>query len=558
MPRACKRTSVKATTLLLLTLCGSDTGASELQMGALIGGSQNTEDLSQRPMSAEDPRIARALKLSGDDLRRSGAYAPAEKKYRQSLARYSELPQGYESEMTDVLVLLGSVYYSTERYQAGIDAFDQAMLLVRRTDGVESVKQLNILDWLTVSHIRNREPAKADAKQQLYYHISRANIGDDNPQLLPAMVKLADWYRMRGQLNNALFAFEEALNLIDRNQLSGLEKLGPMRGIADVMLRQDGMCCEVDTGPEELAKRSIEFSLSRQQYSADSPRLLAVLKQTADWMVSTGQLTAAIGTYEEALELVESDGLDSATRLEVLYGIFSARFLSGDCCSDDAMDEALNVVKRSAFSDHEQLEVLVHLADLHTLSQRQGSAEQYYEMAWQQMDRSDGVPDDYFGSPELLGVSRLEDVSEAYHESKAGGLWSLLNGDLTTASQPVVGSPLGLCRARAVQLAKAKSPRDLSDYYVDVTFTVESDGRVADISVEESNAPANLQKYVVNTLEGTRYRPALDEGDAVTTHNVTLHQTFATRSRVDTRINRLASDSDKITSMGCEILAMDV
>jgi TonB family protein len=491
--------------------------------------SENTMSMTQRLMQ------------NANRSRLTGAYHDAETAYRRLIALYGS-DSTNETALIDVYHQLGATYYSLAEYEQSIEALGYALSLIRRVEGVNSVRQLAVLDWLTVSYVQNGQMAQADGQQLLAYHLVLANTGDDDANLLPALMKLADWYLNRGKLDDALFVFEDALALVDNSGMTELEKLGPMRGIATILDRQSGLG-GVTTS---LARQSIQFSLNQNRYAENDP---GYRQQIADWYRTTGQLTAAIDAYEEALSLTTEAGGDP---LELLYGMSSAQFLSGQCCAAAPLEQAL---QNTAISINDRAQALLHVADLHLVQADEHQASQYYAQAWQAMARTQSVAT--FDSPELLGMAKLDDVSRAYQESPGGGLWGALNGDLSVDAQASIGAPLGLCRSKALQLARTESDAGLVDYVVNVSFSVTRHGGVENVSVEQSNAPRKLQKYVVNTLQQSHFRPAMVEGQVVDTHNVKLSQRFDHRVS-DRDNNRVVHDSNKMVSMGCEMLAMDI
>jgi uncharacterized protein YggU (UPF0235/DUF167 family) len=58
-------------------------------------------------------------------------------------------------------------------------------------------------------------------------------------------------------------------------------------------------------------------------------------------------------------------------------------------------------------------------------------------------------------------------------------------------------------------------------------FTVTDQGRVKAIRIE-GEAPHSLKKLLRETLNTSRYRPALESGQPITTHDVSIIQTFKT------------------------------
>ena len=117
----------------------------------------------------------------------------------------------------------------------------------------------------------------------------------------------------------------------------------------------------------------------------------------------------------------------------------------------------------------------------------------------------------------------------------------------------------GMIRA-SLELARADSADELEQYFVDVDFTVNRQGRVLNVSLLDSNAPRKLQRYVTNTLRYSRYRPIIQDGEAVKADNIKLRQTF-TSSRAGLRsanpFNRVSTDTKRTVSLGCQILALN-
>ena len=111
-----------------------------------------------------------------------------------------------------------------------------------RTDGVYTLKQLELVDWFTLISIKTTRSKEADNQQRFYYSINVQNYGEDDPRMLPAMHKMADWFRRTGQLGNALETYEKALFVIEKHELNEIEKLKPLRGISSVTYL-NGSCC---------------------------------------------------------------------------------------------------------------------------------------------------------------------------------------------------------------------------------------------------------------------------------------------------------------------------
>ncbi len=429
---------------------------------------------------------AMALQNLANAQQAIGQSRKAEKNYKKSIQIIERREGGNASQLPSVLSNLGMLYYDDSNYDLATNAFRRAQHITHRADGVYTLKQLEFIDWITLIDLKTRKTKDADKQQRFYYTINAREYGEDDPRMLPAIHKMADWFRRSGQLKDALATYEKALYVIDKHELNDLEKLQPLRGISSV-------------------------------------------------------------TY-----------------------------LKGACCAEEELDAALKIVTKDPDSDHvDELDALVHLADMHMIRKRREKAQQYYRQAWNRLGAENPLTHDLFSTPELLGVSRIEDVYNAYYQTvegrqqinetiyrapkqKGGNFSFAFGGKPKVPSALVIGEPLSLCHSRALELARTSDSDDLEQYFVDVDFTVTREGGVLNVSLVDSNAPRRLQRYVTNTLRNSRYRPTLRDGETVDTNNIKLRQTFSrgnVAKRHQAAFNRVSADQNRAVSLGCQLLA---
>lgn len=416
-----------------------------------------------------------------------GFHLKSETSYQKSI-QIMERHQGvYAQELLTLLNNLGMLYYDSSDYDLALESFRRAQHITHRNEGVYSLGQLQFVDWITLLNIKTANTKNADTQQRFYYSINVKNYGEDNPRMLPAMNKMADWFSASGQLKEALQTYEKALVVIEKYQLAEVEKLHPLRGLSTVI------------------------------------------------------------------------------------------YLKGSCCMAEPLAEALQIVTTNADSDHvDEVDALVHLADMHMIRNKRSEAKKYYQQAWNRLGRRNPLTVKLFSTPELLGVSRIEDVYEAYHRTVEGrsqmgktiyraqnseqaSFQFAFGAERKTPQTAVIGEPLSLCHSQALELAHTRDSQDLEQYFVDVNFTVTSEGGVRNVSLLDSNAPTRLQRYVTNTLRHARYRPTLKEGEAVETNNIKLRQTFSQHSstlNLQTPFNRTSADGRRAISLGCQLLAI--
>ena len=129
----------------------------------------------------------------------------------------------------------GSLYYDTSDYELATAAFRKAQHITHRIGGVYSLEQLELIDWITLINIKTGQSRDADTQQRFYYSINLKNYGENDPRMLPAMNKMADWFKVTGQFSDAVKTYEKALVVIEQNELMETEKLQPLRGISTAL-----------------------------------------------------------------------------------------------------------------------------------------------------------------------------------------------------------------------------------------------------------------------------------------------------------------------------------
>jgi tetratricopeptide (TPR) repeat protein len=417
-------------------------------------------------------------------------YRRAEESYQTSIGIVEKHGGIYSTRLVSKLSRLGGLYYQTGQYDESMEILRRAQHIIHRQKGVYSLDQLNIVDWITQINLRTNKAREADIQQHYYYMINASNYGENDPRIIPALTKLADWYRRSGQYPSALDAYRRTLDLMEE------------------------------------------------------------LKPEAD------------------LE-----------RLEPLRAISTTLYLQGSCCADEPLSRALEVVTNSSSADlSDQLDALMHLADMRLLQRRHDEARELYQRAWKMVAPENNMSQrgmDLFGSPTRLGVAKTDDVvtafrlaSEGYSQpeyvgsqrirlgdqvEKQGSSWSEDSG--RSPAGKLIGDPLPLCYSEVLALARTRDVNRLATYYMDLDFTVNQNGKVIAVEVLESNTPFKLGRFVKNMLYNTRFRPRYEDGEPVLTEHVELRQTFTFEPGQYRHRDSPMPDSASAIFEGCQLLA---
>ena len=198
--------------------------------------------------------------------------------------------------------------------------------------------------------------------------------------------------------------------------------------------------------------------------------------------------------YERIIKIIEDNyGEDDLRLLGPLRGMANARLLQkhNRTASEKALERALAIVENNPDTDvPDRIRAMLDLGDMYTIT-GDGRATQIYVDTYQMMMDSEAfaeVAADAFGSPTRL-----------YPE--ASGI-KYLN------------------RAPDAALAGAE------DLYIELTYTVDENGRVSDVEVVDRNVPNEQVRLMRAHLLKTRFRPRILDGQPVSTNNLMLHQRY--------------------------------
>lgn len=444
-------------------------------------------ELKERTVAAGSTELAVPLHNLATIQRTLQQFDASERNFTRSIDITAGAEGQYSAQLMSSLSQLGVLHYETQRYADSLDMLRRAQHIAHRNDGVYTLKQLTIVDWITRVNVATDQILAADLQQRFAYRINVSNYGESDQRMIPAMSKLGNWLRNSGQYTEALTMYRKAL------------------------------------------------AVTETSYS------------------------------DMDLELVSQ-----------LRAISTTLYLQGRCCADEPLQRALDIVVHEPSTDAaDELAAIMYLADMSLLTSKAGKAKKYYKRAWNLLASEDKISkqaDRLFAAPTRLGLGRVSDVVSAYRQAERRRPQSAFVEVIVPAqsnsggvsfsfkrSEPrprgLIGMPLALCYPQVLDLVKADSKEDLSEYYMDLDFSVTYDGKVANIALVESNTPSRLSRYVKNILRLTRFRPRLQEGEPVVTDNISLRQTFAVVQNTNSDADYPQNIHKTAVMHGCSLLA---
>jgi hypothetical protein len=411
-----------------------------------------------------------------DELLAAAGAFERQQQYDKALAAYEEAEAlinhagtGFERELFAPLMGKGRSLRGLGNPVEANDAFEQALHVLRRNEGVYTLTQLEVIDQLTEMALVNRDPMAADTQQQLAHYISERQYGQGSPELLPSDWRLVRWY--------------------------------------------------IDSGQYSRALRHVTATLEALDSPATDPRRIE------------GHLLAA-----------------------------DARRLQGICCSEKPLQDALAIVEANPDLPADlRHSAYLALGDAFIVSRKPEEAAQYYSM----------IEDDMTRPPQPIAMSRVLDRSrqslltmyKVNDAPRSSGLTRMTRDESLSADyQPpqqfrvplgdndynvrimdtmggpsesdkiysVVGRPFQFYteQLRTLIPIRERSADEISKMEITMSFTVETDGRLTEAVIVESNAPTKVEKLMRDVIDNARYRPGLEQGIPVRIENVTVTQSF--------------------------------
>jgi tetratricopeptide (TPR) repeat protein len=174
-----------------------------------------------------------AAQSLGDDA--SGA----EQTYQEVIGMLEAEGQMTSPRMTRATAGLANAYYEGRRYDLAAQAYDRAILLNRRNEGLFNEEQLLLLD-------RQADSLTAlgryqDALQALAYgmRIADRRFGQQDPRTLARLEQLGRWYTRVGAYDAGRQALRSAVRIIEKKDgPNSADLVGPLTGIAESYRRQ--------------------------------------------------------------------------------------------------------------------------------------------------------------------------------------------------------------------------------------------------------------------------------------------------------------------------------
>jgi len=309
---------------------------------------------------AAQPNVASNLNDQGLAAAEHGDYARAERLYGESLQKWRELGSPYDAHAATTLVNLGQILCNQAKWRAGIDAFEEALTLHRRSLGPKHLRTVYNLSLLGHAYVLLGDPDRAEAVLAEALPADRELYTGD-VVLGHTLLGMSLVRRLQGKLEGALQLGEEGLN-------AALKAGGELSTEAAMAYENVAVVHRLAGRPERALPllRKARF-IYQQTVGSATPVSASLLSQEGLALLDEGELSLAEQDMLQAVHALAKMGSSGDYRLaaaETNLGLLRLRqrkFADAERLLTHALSFEEHLPSRPVFDMAETMEVLAQL-----------------------------------------------------------------------------------------------------------------------------------------------------------------------------------------------------
>jgi TonB family protein len=357
---------------------------------------------------------------------------------------------------------------------------------------------------VATTQYRLHEYGKAEESYLRAVKIVEDSGGGADRALLRPLHGLGATYFATHQYEDAALILKRALDL-SRN-LDGLFNLEQM-SILNPLIES-----LVALSRNDEAERAFDYSVrvAEAAYGKTDIHVVQPLDRSAGWQEKLGHYATARVLYARALTIAEQAGpaevINTVEPLEGIARTYRLEFVNSEADKTDPSDIYAPAQPGDRLNPDGERAILLALKAIGpTDHPRRGTA--LVELG------------DWYSSGGLPNRA-LAAYRRAWKEFELGG-----------STAPLAAPRQLAYRAPLATVSRAKADRDnQEEHFVEVSFTVSSDGRTSDVTTAESDATPAQQKAVLTAIRRARYAPRLENGEPVETTGVRFRERLLSKT----------------------------
>ena len=229
----------------------------------------------------------------------SGDYIDGLIELEKSLEAFNDLIKPFDPAIVRALVVKGIASLSVDDYKNSRNALRRAQHILHREEGVFTVKQLPLIDYLALTSLRAGDAYGADREQLFSVTIVKKEFGDKSESIIPRLISVGNYFTQRAMgipistepdsLNQRAWVLKTSrqmhLDTIEiLEELYGTDSpklIGPLRRLAKTKLTAS----MGRKSAEEDLRRALELSSKNEQ--VDKAEIYAVNVDLGDFYAVT-------------------------------------------------------------------------------------------------------------------------------------------------------------------------------------------------------------------------------------------------------------------------------
>ena len=426
--------------------------------------------------STDDVHFSNALLLEGN-----GNYENAVESYELAIKNIEIISGSFSQDLIEPLMGIARSEFSLSNYEEAIVSLTRAQHLIHRSQGVYAERQQEGINLLINTHLALDDVKLADKQHKFKLFLSEHNVGADGIELLPALDVINRWYIQTGQFNRAKKSLQRSLEIIrsmggefDSLQTDILIQLAKVR-------RLNRFCCS-----HKILEEGIGIIDANPNF--DNQEKGRYYLELADAYILGGKVEEAKMYYKKAWTLMND--VNRELSFAAPKGIEIAKAINNRY----AGNSKIFLVDRDRFG-----------------------ARHFEEVSKKEQRTLDSLP------PQEFRFTADKDAPKRLIRDTNTGSTSLSDNELR-----VIGFPYQFNRSQLQQILpyNLHKPEFLATLSIELTLTVDADGRTRQVEVITPNIPIKLSRLMRDAVNRSYFRPRFENGIAVTTTDFRIIQRF--------------------------------
>lgn len=185
----------------------------------------------------------------------NGQYQAAMQVLDLGLQSIEEHSNPFDKTLINVTMVRGLTQSSLNNFVEAEDSFRRAQHISHRVSGVNTLEQLEIINYISELDLKQGKFLDADREQQFNLRISERAYGKDSEELLPILQRIGAYFAFRGNtvpltrsadppnrdllFRQSIDLYDRAIKIIEDNYgVSDMRLVEPLRGLARARLLQ--------------------------------------------------------------------------------------------------------------------------------------------------------------------------------------------------------------------------------------------------------------------------------------------------------------------------------